>query len=117
MTADVPAGERQALYSTRSCLFVTTRILVVDQLSGRISGSQIAGIVVLNAHRWVQTGSGCRRAVFCTHLGVQRWHCGGGWGVRSSAGTGRPARLPWLALSQVVPHPALAPHAPPPSAG
>ena len=54
MTADVPAGERQALYSSRSCLFVTTRILVVDQLSGRISGSQIAGMVVLNAHRWVQ---------------------------------------------------------------
>lgn len=47
------AAERQALYASRSCLFVTTRILVVDQLSGRISGGQVAGMVVLNAHRWV----------------------------------------------------------------
>ncbi|EFN55307.1 hypothetical protein CHLNCDRAFT_134272 [Chlorella variabilis] len=49
--AEVAAAERQALYASRSCLFVTTRILVVDQLSGRISGGQVAGMVVLNAHR------------------------------------------------------------------
>ncbi|KAL4433054.1 hypothetical protein ABPG77_006481 [Micractinium sp. CCAP 211/92] len=51
VTNEVPAAERQALYSTASCLFVTTRILVVDQLSGRIDADQIAGMVVLNAHR------------------------------------------------------------------
>ncbi|PSC75286.1 DNA repair endonuclease UVH1 [Micractinium conductrix] len=51
VTNEVAAAERQALYATRSCLFVTTRILVVDQLSGRISADQIAGMVVLNAHR------------------------------------------------------------------
>lgn len=49
----MPASERATLYATRPCLFVTTRILVVDQLSGRISGDQIAGMLVLNAHRWV----------------------------------------------------------------
>jgi DNA excision repair protein ERCC-4 len=32
-------------------MFVTTRILVVDLLSGRLSPSDIAGIYVLNAHR------------------------------------------------------------------
>lgn len=53
MTADVPAGERQALYAARAALFVTTRILVVDLLSGRLHGDQIAGMLVLNAHRWV----------------------------------------------------------------
>jgi ERCC4-related helicase len=54
VTAEVAAAERAALYATRPCLFVTTRILVVDQLSGRISGDQIAGMLVLNAHRWVR---------------------------------------------------------------
>ncbi len=53
MTADVAAAERAALYASRPCLFVTTRILVVDQLSGRIAAERIAGIIVLNAHRWV----------------------------------------------------------------
>lgn len=53
MTADVPAGERQTLYGSRPALFVTTRILVVDLLSGRLSADQAAGMLVLNAHRWV----------------------------------------------------------------
>lgn len=56
VTADVPAAERQALYAGHSCLFVTTRILVVDLLSGRVAAGQIAAMVVLNAHRW---GAGC----------------------------------------------------------
>lgn len=51
VTNEVPAAERQAIYSTASCLFVTTRILVVDQLSGRITADQVAGMIVLNAHR------------------------------------------------------------------
>jgi DNA excision repair protein ERCC-4 len=53
VTAEVPAAERAELYATRPALFVTTRILVVDQLSGRISADSIAGLLVLNAHRWV----------------------------------------------------------------
>lgn len=74
MTADVPAGERQALYSSRSCLFVTTRILVVDQLSGRINGSQIAGIVVLNAHRCGMVGRIAGAAVLCAAHHVPQRH-------------------------------------------
>ena len=35
----------------RSCLFVTTRILVVDLLSGRLHGRHVSSIIVLNAHR------------------------------------------------------------------
>lgn len=51
VTADVAATERASLYASRACLFVTTRILVVDLLSGRVSADQIAGLLVLNAHR------------------------------------------------------------------
>ena len=39
----------------RSCLFVTTRILVVDLLSGRLSGRAVSGCIVLNAHRVTET--------------------------------------------------------------
>lgn len=54
MTADVAASERQALYATRSCLFVTTRILVVRCLpictslvpwQGRLSSAMAAVLV------------------------------------------------------------------------
>ena len=38
VTNEVAAAERQALYATRSCLFVTTRILVVDQVVGWVGG-------------------------------------------------------------------------------
>jgi DNA excision repair protein ERCC-4 len=51
VTAEVSAAERQALYASASCLFVTTRILVVDQLSGRIAAGQVVGMLVLNAHK------------------------------------------------------------------
>ena len=30
---------------------MTTRILVVDMLSGRLPGEWVAGVIVLNAHR------------------------------------------------------------------
>lgn len=93
MTNEVPAAERQALYSTASCLFVTTRILVVDQLSGRIDADQIAGMVVLNAHRWGRMkGSG---------VGGRCWWQAGGAPAAPGCRTGsRPcaAPLPGLAL-------------------
>jgi DNA excision repair protein ERCC-4 len=73
VSTDVAQGERQALYASRSCLFVTTRILVVDQLSSRIKGEQIAGMIVLNAHRWV--GAWVRACV--------RGWVGGCWGGRT----------------------------------
>lgn len=39
----VPALERIELYKSRTCCFVTTRILVVDLLSSRVLPRQIAG--------------------------------------------------------------------------
>lgn len=51
ITADIATSERLRLYRTCSCVFVTTRILVVDLLSERLLPADITGIVVLNAHR------------------------------------------------------------------
>ena len=50
VTADLPSAERLRLYDSSSCLCVTTRILVVDLLSGRLDPGHVSGIVVLNAH-------------------------------------------------------------------
>ena len=50
ITADLPSAERLRLYETSSCLCVTTRILVVDLLSGRLDPANVSGIIVLNAH-------------------------------------------------------------------
>jgi DNA excision repair protein ERCC-4 len=50
VTADLPGAERLRLYESSSCLCVTTRILVVDLLSGRLDPGQVSGIIVLNAH-------------------------------------------------------------------
>lgn len=50
VTADLPSAERLRLYESSTCLCVTTRILVVDLLSGRLDPSRVAGIIVVNAH-------------------------------------------------------------------
>lgn len=55
VTADVPTAERLRLYGSSSCLFVTTRILVVDLLSGRLKTDAISGLMVLNAHHVSET--------------------------------------------------------------
>jgi hypothetical protein len=52
---EVSAPDREELYRTQACLFVTTRILVVDMLNNRIQPRQIAGILVVNAHRVTDT--------------------------------------------------------------
>lgn len=51
VTAQVPSQERASLYASAPCLCVTTRILVVDFLSGRLRGQDVAGLLILNAHR------------------------------------------------------------------
>ena len=51
VTNEVSAAGRIDLYRSKPCLFVTTRILVVDMLNARIQGQHIAGRVVMNAHR------------------------------------------------------------------
>ncbi len=50
VTADLPSAERLRLYDSSSYLCVTTRILVVDLLSGRLDPGRVSGIIVLNAH-------------------------------------------------------------------
>jgi len=66
VTADVPTADRLAHYQAGRAAFVTTRILVVDLLSGRLQPSAIAGLVVLNAHRAAdQTGEGFAGGCAC----------------------------------------------------
>lgn len=48
---EISAQERIELYRMKRCCFVTTRILVVDFLSNRVLPKEIAGMVVMNAHR------------------------------------------------------------------
>lgn len=50
VTADVATSERIRLYGSSSCVFVTTRILVVDLLSGRLNTEDVSGLIVLNGH-------------------------------------------------------------------
>ena len=50
VTADVATSERIRLYGSSSCVFVTTRILVVDLLSGRLNPADVSGLIVMNAH-------------------------------------------------------------------
>lgn len=51
VTAQIASQERTSLYASEPCLIVTTRILVVDLLSGRLQGRDVGGMLVLNAHR------------------------------------------------------------------
>ena len=71
ITNEVPALTRIELYGSCPCLFVTTRILVVDMLSRRVQGRHISGIIVMNAHRWA-----C--AVLAAELAVKGKRSGSG---------------------------------------
>ncbi|GLC33404.1 hypothetical protein PLESTB_000071900 [Pleodorina starrii] len=54
ITNEVPASERVQLYRASPGgrpLFITPRILVVDLLSHRLRGREVAGVLLLNAHR------------------------------------------------------------------
>jgi hypothetical protein len=41
VTNEMPAAARVELYRTQSCLFITTRILVVDLLTNRLQAHQV----------------------------------------------------------------------------
>jgi hypothetical protein len=59
VTAEMTAAERAGLYASTKHLFVTTRIVVVDLLTRRIPPRQVAGLLVMNAHRSTdQSGEG-----------------------------------------------------------
>lgn len=51
LSADTPAALRAHLYATAGVVFATTRILCVDLLSGVAAGPDVAGLLVLRAHR------------------------------------------------------------------
>jgi len=51
VTNDILSAERERLYRSCPCLFVTTRIFVVDLLSGRVPPQLVAGVIVINAHK------------------------------------------------------------------
>eukprot|EP00198_Chlamydomonas_reinhardtii_P001852 XP_001691188.1 predicted protein [Chlamydomonas reinhardtii] len=59
ITNEVPAAERLALYGGGGApgrpLFITPRILVVDLLARRVRAHQMAGLLLLNAHRATDT--------------------------------------------------------------
>ncbi len=51
LSADTPAPLRAHLYASAGVVFATTRILCVDLLSGVAGGENVAGLLVLRAHR------------------------------------------------------------------
>lgn len=59
VTAEMTASQRSALLHAAEHLFITTRILVVDLLTQRLPTHQVAGLLILNAHRATeQSGEG-----------------------------------------------------------
>lgn len=57
VTNEMSADTRNAIYLEAGVLFVTSRILVVDILLGKVPTDLIMGIVVLNGHRVTPTSS------------------------------------------------------------
>ena len=50
---DTPALARVELYRTKSCIFITTRILVVDLLNHRLQASQASPFIVYSMTKWL----------------------------------------------------------------
>ena len=55
VTNETPSAQRIELYRSRACLFVTTRILVVDLLSARVHGNQALSYILI-VHRLLACG-------------------------------------------------------------
>eukprot|EP00884_Botryococcus_braunii_P016200 jgi/Botrbrau1/3263/Bobra.174_1s0034.1 len=55
ITADTPTVQRSEMCRIEAAVFVTTRILVVDMLSACLQPHQVAGVIVLNAHKVTDT--------------------------------------------------------------
>lgn len=49
VTNETPSAARMQLYQTQSCLFITTRILVVDFLVHRLQPSQVGSSIMHDA--------------------------------------------------------------------
>ncbi|EFC49382.1 predicted protein [Naegleria gruberi] len=50
ITSTFTINERVELYNQGGCLFITSRILIVDLLNDKVPIKHVSGIVVLNAH-------------------------------------------------------------------
>ncbi|KAI9089266.1 hypothetical protein K1719_029545 [Acacia pycnantha] len=57
ITADLPAHHRHSLYSSGLAFFITPRILIVDLLTNKLPTSNIAGLIILNAHSLSETST------------------------------------------------------------
>lgn len=57
ITNELGATQREALYKQGGVYLVTSRILIVDMLSGKIDVSKIRGVVVNHAHRVTETST------------------------------------------------------------
>ncbi|KAI4327200.1 hypothetical protein L6164_019689 [Bauhinia variegata] len=57
IAADLPAHHRHTLYSSGSIFFITPRILIVDLLTNKLPTSNIAGLILPNAHSLSETST------------------------------------------------------------
>ena len=96
VTAETPAVSRASLYATAGVIFVSTRILVVDFLTGRVGGAggttvnqqtssatatnqpqpqpaELAGLLVLNAHRSTPNSADAFAAALARSAAPQAW--------------------------------------------
>ena len=48
---EVLSQDRNLLYLEGGCFFITSRILIVDMLDGKLDSSLIGGLLVANAHK------------------------------------------------------------------
>ncbi|KAK4262525.1 hypothetical protein QN277_028075 [Acacia crassicarpa] len=57
ITADLPAHHRHSLYTSGLAFFITPRILIVDLLTNKLPTSNVAGLIILNAHSLSETST------------------------------------------------------------
>lgn len=51
VTSSLPVAEREKVYAARGCVLVTSRIIVVDFLGGRLAPASVAGVIVHHADK------------------------------------------------------------------
>lgn len=49
----MPVADRVEKYVRGGCYIITSRILIVDLLDGKVDATSIAGLLIYNAHRYV----------------------------------------------------------------
>ncbi|XP_042495816.1 DNA repair endonuclease UVH1 [Macadamia integrifolia] len=55
ITSELSTQHRHSLYTSGSIFFITSRILIVDLLNSKVPTSNLAGIIILNAHSLSET--------------------------------------------------------------